>query len=101
MTLSYERPDRKALARLAPLIERLAEDLAACRKRSQRAEAEAAELKSRGGTLAGPELLQVRQRIVELERANQHLRERMGAAREQLELLRTRLVFLESREGAA
>lgn len=101
MASSYERPDQPALARLEPLVQALAEELAAWRKRCQRAEAELAEAKARGGTLAGPELLQVRQRIVDLEQENQELRRRMTAAREQLVALRGRIVFLEDQESAA
>jgi predicted nucleic acid-binding Zn-ribbon protein len=94
---SYERPDAVALARFEQLVQSLAEELGAWRKRCQRAEAELAEFKARGGTLAGPELTQVRQRIVDLERENQDLRERVAAAREQLAALSARLVFLEDR----
>jgi predicted nucleic acid-binding Zn-ribbon protein len=101
MASSYERPDREALERLEPLARRLIEELLALRKRVQRAEAELAEFKSRGGTLAGPELLQVRQRIVDLEKENHDLRRRMAAARDQLGALRSRLAFLESREEGA
>lgn len=82
------------------MIHTLAEELGAWRKRCQRAETELAELKARGGTLAGPELTQVRQRIVDLEKENLDLRRRVGAAREQLASLSSRLVFLEDREAA-
>jgi predicted nucleic acid-binding Zn-ribbon protein len=82
------------------MVHTLAEELGAWRKRCQRAETELAELKARGGTLAGPELTQVRQRIVDLERENLDLRRRVGAAREQLAALSSRLVFLEDREAA-
>lgn len=101
MTSSYERPDREALARLEPVARRLIEELTAWRKRCQRAETELTELKSRGGSLGGPDLLQVRQRVVDLERENQELRRRMTTARDQLRELRSRLVFLGSRDGAA
>jgi len=94
---SYERPDTNALARVEQLVQSLAEDLGAWRKRAHRAEAELVELKARGGTLAGPELTQVRQRIVDLERENLELRQRVAAAREQLAALSARLVFLEDR----
>jgi chromosome segregation ATPase len=97
---SYERPDDAALARLEQLVRHLAEDLGAWRKRGLRSEAEVAELKSRGGSLAGPELLQVRQRIVDLERENQDLRLRVTVARDQLASLSARLVFLEDRKAA-
>lgn len=101
MTSSYERPDREALDELEPLVLRLGEELAAWRKRCQRAEAELTELKSRGGQLAGPELLEVRQRIADLESENQGLRRRIAAARDQLQVLSSRLVFLEARESGA
>lgn len=100
MESSYERPDQEALSRLEPLVHALAEELTAWRKRCQRAEAELAELKARGGTLAGPELTQVRQRIVDLEGENHELRQRVTAAREQLASLSARLVFLEDRQVA-
>lgn len=100
MASSYERPDAAALARLEQLVQHLAEDLGAWRKRGLRAEAELADLKSRGGSLAGPELLQVRQRIVDLERENQELRLRVTVARDQLGSLSARLVFLEDRKAA-
>lgn len=96
----YARPDQEALARLEPLVHALAEELSGWRKRCQRAETELADLKARGGTLAGPELLQVRQRIVDLEQENQDLRNRVATAREQLSALSARLVFLEDRQAA-
>lgn len=98
---SYERPDRKALEQLEPLAHKLAEELTAWRKRAARAESELTEMKGRGGQLAGPELLGVRQRIADLETENQDLRRRIAGARDQLEVLRSRLVFLESRSAGA
>lgn len=98
---SYERPDRKVLDQLEPLAHKLAEELVTWRKRAGRAEAELAEMKGRGGQLAGPELLGVRQRIADLESENQDLRRRIAAARDQLEVLRSRLVFLENRDAGA
>ena len=56
---------------------------------------------TRGGVLAGPELLQSRQRVIELEVENQALRQRIESARERLQALSSRLAFLESEEGAA
>lgn len=97
MASSYERPDIPALDRLEHLVQVLAEELGAWRKRCQRAESELNDLKARGGTLAGPELTQVRQRIVDLEQENLELRQRVTAAREQLAALTARLVFLEDR----
>ncbi len=98
---SYERPDRAALERLEPLARKLAEELAAWRRRAARAESELSDMKGRGGQLAGPELLGVRQRIADLESENQDLRRRIAGARDQLGLLRSRLVFLESRDAGA
>jgi hypothetical protein len=53
--------------------------------------------------LAGPELIQSRQRLIELEVENQAFRERMDAARDRLRMLANRLGFLEqdADEGAA
>jgi len=101
MASSYERPDRGELDRLEPLVRRLIQELSAVRKRCQRAEAELAEAKTKGGAFGGPELLQVRQRIVDLERENQELRRRVATARAHLSALSDRLVFLESRDSGA
>ena len=81
---SYERPDRAALERLEPLARKLAEEVVAWRKRAARAESELSDMKGRGGQLAGPELLEVRQRIADLESENQDLRRRIAGARDQL-----------------
>ena len=54
-----------------------------------------------GGSRGGPELLQVRQRIVDLERENQELRRRLTNAREHMSAVSTRLVFLEDRNEKA
>jgi predicted nucleic acid-binding Zn-ribbon protein len=97
----YERPDQAAFARLDTLVRKLMEDVSTLRARAHRAEAEVAEARSKGGTLAGPELLQVRQRIVDLERENQELRRRLTSAREHMSAVSTRLVFLEDRNDKA
>ena len=73
------------------------EELGTLRGRAHRAEAELTEARSKGGSIAGPELLQVRQRIVDLERENQELRRRLVNAREHMSAVSTRLVFLEDR----
>lgn len=96
----YARPDQSALAELEELVRHLTEELASWRRRSLRSEAELQELKSRGGLLAGPELVQVRQRIVDLETENQELRRRIDAARGRVETLSTRLLFLEEQAEA-
>jgi len=77
------------------------EEVSALRARAHRAETEVAEARSKGGTLAGPELLQVRQRIVDLERENQELRHRLSNARAHMSAVSTRLVFLEDRNEKA
>ena len=69
--------------------------------RTLKAEAELQDARTRGGVLAGPELLQSRQRVIELEVENQALRQRIESARERLQALSSRLAFLESEEGAA
>lgn len=101
MASPYERPDLAAFQKLEPLARKLAEELTAWRARAQRAEADLAEQKGKGGALAGPELLEFRQRIVDLEKDNQELRRRVAAAREQLGALQARLAFLEERREAA
>lgn len=95
MAYTYERPEQRALADLETLVRHLADELAGWRRRTQRAEAELQELRARGGGIAGPELVQARQRIVELEAENQSLRLRVDAARAQLGLFARRLDFLE------
>jgi chromosome segregation ATPase len=97
----YERPDQAAFARLDALVRKLMEELTALRGRTHRAEAELNEARSKGGSIAGPELLQVRQRIVDLERENQELRRRLANAREHMSAVSTRLVFLEDRNEKA
>lgn len=101
MASPYERPDQAAFARLEALVRKLMEELGTLRSRAQRAEAELGEARSKGGVLAGPELIQVRQRLVDLERENQELRLRLTSAREHMYAVSTRLVFLEDRNEKA
>ena len=101
MASSYERPDLATLAELEQLLRHLGDEVAGWRRRTLKAEAELQEAKSRGGVLAGPELLQARQRVIELEVENQTLRHRIEGARERLQSLSSRLAFLETEEGAA
>ena len=101
MASPYERPDQAALARLDSLVRKLMEELGTLRGRAHRAETELTEARSKGGSIAGPELLQVRQRIVDLERENQELRRRLVNAREHMSAVSTRLVFLEDRNEKA
>ncbi len=96
MTSPYERPDRAALAALEPLVQALGEELAAWRGRALRAEARVQEVAGQGGTPADAG------RVAALEAEATELRRRLDRAREQVDLLRTRLRFLEERtEGAA
>lgn len=103
MTQSYERPDTPAMRELGDLLQNIGEELAAWRRRSLKAEAELAEARSRGGVVAGPELIQSRQRSLEMDMENQALQQRIAVARERLVMLANRLSFLETDadEGAA
>lgn len=103
MAYSYERPDLHALEELELVLRHVGEELAAWRRRCLKAEAELQEARTKGGVVAGPELLQVRQRVVDLELENQALRQRVEGARDRVRLLAHRLGFLEheAEEGAA
>lgn len=101
MASNYVRPDLAALAELEKLLTHLGDEIAGWRRRTLKAEAELQEARTRGGVLAGPELLQARQRVIDLEVENQALRQRVEAARERLQALASRLAFLETEEGAA
>lgn len=100
---NYERPDFRALDELEQLLRHVGEELAAWRRRSLKAEAELQEYKSKGGGPAGPELLQARQRVIDLEVENQQLRQRIDAARERVATIESRLTFLsqDREDGAA
>ena len=99
MVYQYERPDQKAMADLEQLLHNLAEELAGWRRRTLKAEAEMQEVRANGGVLAGPELNQSRQRVIELEMENQALRQRIDGAKERLKALAGRLTFLEQHGG--
>ena len=99
MTFTYERPDQKALADLEQVVHNLAEELAGWRRRTLKAEAELQQARANGGVLAGPELTQTRQRVIELETENLALRQRIDAAKERLGALAGRLSFLEQHSG--
>jgi FtsZ-binding cell division protein ZapB len=95
----YDRPDQKALSDLEQVVQHLAEELAGWRRRTLKAEGELQQARANGGVLAGPELTQARQRIIELETENQALRARIDAAKERLSALAGRLSFLEQHGG--
>jgi chromosome segregation ATPase len=96
---SYDRPDMPALAELEKVLHSIAEELAGWRRRSLRAEAELKEAQASGGVVAGAELKEVRQRVLDLETENQVLRQRIDAAKERLRVLAARLSFLEQHGG--
>jgi FtsZ-binding cell division protein ZapB len=98
---AYERPDLRTLDELDRLVGAVTEELAGWRRRAQKAETELAELKGHAGPVAGPELTQARQRIVDLETENQDLRRRVESARERVQALVSRLGFLERGVEAA
>ena len=101
MTSPYARPDIPSLAQLERLIEALEKELGAWRDKSIKAEQELTH--GKGKSHSGPELLQARQRVGLLEGENRVLQQRIAAAREQIEQLKSRLRFVEERdaEGAA
>ncbi len=100
---TYERPDFRALDELEQLLRHVGEELAAWRRRSLKAEAELQEYKTSGRGPAGPEMVQARQRVIDLELENQQLRERIETARERVATIESRLTFLaqEREDGAA
>ena len=99
MTYHYERPDQLALVDLEQVVNHLAEELAGWRRRTLKAEAELQQARANGGVLAGPELNQARQRVIDLETENQALRLRIEAAKERLRILAGRLTFMEQHGG--
>ena len=99
MSYYYERPDLKALTDLEQVVHHLAEELAGWRRRTLKAEGELQQARANGGVLAGPELTQARQRVVELETENQALRLRIDAAKDRLRTLASRVTFLEQHGG--
>jgi chromosome segregation ATPase len=99
VTYHYERPDHKALSDLEHVVHNLAEELAGWRRRTLKAEGELQEARANGGVVAGPELNQARQRVIELETENLALRQRIDAAKDRLQALAGRLLFLEQHGG--
>lgn len=99
MSYHYERPDQQALTELEQVVHHLAEELAGWRRRTLKAEGELQQARANGGVLAGPELTQARQRIVELETENQTLQQRIDAAKDRLQVIAGRLSFLEQHGG--
>ena len=85
--MSYdERPEFRALAELEQVLQGLTDELAAWRRRAQRAEAALGE---------DHDVLAQRERAVALEAENRELKERLAAARQRVEELLKRLRFLD------
>lgn len=99
MANSYERPDMSALEDLEQVVRSLADELGGWRRRTLKAEAELREAQASGGVVAGTELKESRQRVIDLETENQALRQRIDAAKERLRVLAARLSFLEQHGG--
>jgi multidrug resistance efflux pump len=95
LTSQYARPDREPLEELERLLRAVEEELAGWRARAGKP-VEAGMPKVRG-SLGVADLSQARQRLALLEGENQLLHQRIAAAREQVEQLRTRLRFIEDR----
>ena len=99
MAYVYERPDLAAVAELERVLGSMAEELGAWRRRCLKAEAELKEAQASGGVVAGTELKESRQRVIDLETENQTLRQRIDSAKERLRVLAARLSFLEQHGG--
>lgn len=99
MAYTYDRPDLPALAELERVLQNMSEELGAWRRRTLKAEAELKEAQASGGVVAGTELKESRQRVIDLETDNQALRQRIEAAKERLRALAGRLSFLEQHGG--
>lgn len=94
MTSQYARPDREPLEELERLLRAVEEELAGWRARAGRPADAVPKVR---GSMGVADLSQARQRLALLEGENQLLRQRIAAAREQVEQLRTRLRFIEDR----
>ena len=99
MAYVYERPDLAAVAELERVLGSINEELGAWRRRCLKAEAELKEAQASGGVVAGAELKESRQRVIDLETENQALRQRIDSAKERLRVLAARLSFLEQHGG--
>ena len=85
--MSYDgRPEFHALDELQEVLRHVTAELAAWRRRAQRAE---------GALGSGHDTLAHRERVLELEASNKELTERLEAARARVEDLMKRLQFLE------
>ena len=100
---SYARPDFAAIEELEGLLRHLGDELAAWRRRGLRAEQDRAAYKEGGGVMPSPDAGAGRQRLAELEQENLALRARLDSAGERVQMLVSRLAFLERdvEDGAA
>jgi predicted nucleic acid-binding Zn-ribbon protein len=99
LTSPYAPPDRAALLELERLVHHLMDELTAWRRRCQKAEADLQGLKTRGGAVPGDEAAGLKSRLLEIERENLDLHTRVERAREMVEQLQQRLVFLVDDDG--
>ena len=95
MTSPYVRPDQAPLADLERLLSHLTEELAAWRRRCQKAETELQALKVPGGMVPGDDVARARSRMLELERENLDLKARVDRARDAVLELKRRLAFVD------
>lgn len=100
---SYARPDFAAIEELESLLRHVGDELAAWRRRCLRAEQDLAAFREKGGVMPSPDTVSARQRLAELEQENLALRARMESTAERVQMLVSRLAFLERdvEEGAA
>ena len=100
---SYARPDFAAIDELESLLRHVGDELAAWRRRCLRAEQELAAYKEKGGVMPSPDVVLGRQRLAELEQENLALRARLDGASDRVQMLVSRLAFLERdvEDGAA
>ncbi len=94
MTSPYVPPDRAALAELERVIQHLMDELVAWRRRCLKAEGALQGLSGQGGMVPGDDLVQAKDRLLEVERDNLDLRTRVERAREMVDQLQQRLLFL-------
>ncbi len=101
MTSPYVRPDAAALADVERVVSHLIDELAGWRRRCQKAESELQALKGQDGMVPGGDVARTRGRLLDLERENLDLKERVDRARVMVLQLQERLAFLDAEAPAA
>ena len=91
----YVRPDAVVLTTLEAMVGQLTDEVSQWRHRALKAEAGLKAAKGKGKEPAGPDLLEARERVVDLEVENQTLRHRIEAAKSKLQAISGRVAFLE------